>query len=259
MLLVCSPLEQFQLFPLFFIPTIKYFTVKADFMPVTNATALIFLGVLFFCFFFESLKQEDSYFSVVPNRVQVFVEFFIQMVLSLVKDSVGNKGEKYVPFLFSLFSFIVIANLIGLVPCSFTITSHLSVSFSLAVITFFGMNCICIFEHNYKALSLFLPSGSSLLLSFILVPIEFVSYFVRPISLSVRLFANMMAGHTLLKVLAGFGWVMMLSSNFLPVFHLIPLFILIIIMGLETSVALIQAYVFTVLTCIYLNDALNLH
>jgi F-type H+-transporting ATPase subunit a len=259
MLLVCSPLEQFQLFPLFFIPSIKYFSVETGFLPITNATGIIFLGVFFFCFFFESLKQEDSYFSVVPNRVQVFVEFFVDLVLGLVKDCVGNKGEKYFPFLFSLFSFIVIANLIGLIPCSFTITSHLSVCFSLAIITFFGMNCICIFEHKYKALSLFLPSGSSLLLSFILVPIEFVSYFVRPISLSVRLFANMMAGHTLLKVVAGFSWIMMLSSSFLLVFHLIPLFILIIVMGLETGVALIQAYVFTVLTCIYLNDALNLH
>lgn len=255
MLLVFSPLEQFQLFPLFFSPTIKYLTL-AGFLPITNATAIIFLGLLFFCFFFEALKNKGF---LVPNRVQVFVEFFIEVVLGLVKDSVGIKGEKYVPFLFSLFSFILIANLIGLIPCSFTITSHLSVSFSIAVITFFGMNCICICEHKYKALSLFLPVGSSLVLSFILVPIEFVSYFVRPISLSVRLFANMMAGHTLLKVVAGFAWAIMLSSSFFPVFHLVPLLILTIVMGLETAVALIQAYVFTVLTSIYLNDALNLH
>jgi ATP synthase subunit 6 len=257
-MLLCSPLEQFQLFPLFFIPTIKYLTIQGFFLPVTNATAIIFLGAFLFFFFFEALKHEDS-FSIIPNRAQVFVEFFFEVVLGLTRNSVGIKGEKYLPFLLSLFSFIVIANLIGLIPCSFTITSHLSVSFTLAVITFFGMNCICICEHKYKAISLFLPSGSSLLLSFILVPIEFVSYFVRPISLSVRLFANMMAGHTLLKVIVGFAWAMMLSSSFLPVFHFIPLFILIIVMGLEIGVALIQAYVFTVLTCIYLNDALNLH
>jgi len=258
MFLICSPLEQFQLFPIFFIPSIKYLFVDGFWPVVTNGTVILVFGALFFCFFFEALKHETSFY-IVPNRVQVFVEFFFEVVLVLAKDSVGAKGEKYIPFLFSLFSFILIANLIGLIPCSFTITSHLSVSFGLAVITFFGMNCICIYEHKYKALSLFLPSGSSLVLSFILVPIEFASYFVRPISLSVRLFANMMAGHTLLKVVGGFAWVIMLSSSFFAVFYLIPLFILIIVMSLETAVALIQAYVFTVLTCIYLNDALNLH
>jgi F-type H+-transporting ATPase subunit a len=260
MFLVYSPLEQFQLFPVFFIPSVKYLMASDFFwtLIISNGTVIIFLGGVFLCFFFEALKYKNS-FNVVPNRVQVFLELLFEIVLVLAKDSVGKKGEKYVPFLFSLFSFILIANLIGLVPCSFTVTSHLSVSFGLAAITFFGMNCICICEHKYKALSIFLPSGSSLMLSFILVPIEFVSYFVRPISLSVRLFANMMAGHTLLKVVAGFAWAIMLSSSFFAVFYLIPVFILIIVMSLETAVALIQAYVFTVLTCIYLNDALNLH
>ena len=176
-----------------------------------------------------------------------------------LKDTVGNKGEKFFPYIFSLFTFILIANLIGLVPYSFTITSHLIVTFSLAIATFIGINLICLREHGYHIFSLFLPAGSSLGLAFVLVPIEVVSYFVRPVSLSVRLFANMMAGHTLLKVIAGFAWVMMLSGGFFLIAHFLPLLILIVVMGLEIGVALIQGYVFTILTCIYLNDALNLH
>jgi len=149
--------------------------------------------------------------------------------------------------------------LIGLIPYSFTVTSHIIVTFSLALIVFVGVNIVGINIHRVHFLNLFLPSGTALPLAFLLVPLEIVSFLSKPISLSVRLFANMMAGHTLLKVIAGFAWSMMKGGGLLFVAHVLPLAVLFILVGLELGVAVIQAYVFTVLTCIYLNDSINLH
>ena len=146
-----------------------------------------------------------------------------------------------------------------MVPYSFTLTSHLIVTFSLALTIYIGFNIIGIKRHKLNFLSLLLPSGSNIWLVPILVPIEFISYFFRVISLPVRLFANMMAGHTLLKVIAGFAWSMLTIPGLLSLAHFIPLIIIVILIGLELGVAFIQAYVFTILTCIYINDALNLH
>lgn len=151
-------------------------------------------------------------------------------------------------------------NLIGLIPYTFTVTGHLIITFVLSSILFIGINIICVHTHGRKIFSLFLPSGTSIELSFLLVPIELIFYTFKPISLSIRLFANMMAGHTLLKVIAGFGWTLIKSnSTLLACVHVVPLLILIPLFILEMGVAMIQAFVFTVLFCIYLNDALNLH
>merc|ERR1711944_290867 len=129
--------------------------------------------------------------------------------------------------------------------------------FSFAI--FIGVNIICLNIHKVEILSLFIPSNTSFGLALLLVPIEFVSYIFKPISLGVRLFANLMAGHTLLKVIVGFSWSMLLLENIISIFHFLPLLVLVILMGLELGVALIQAYVFIILTCIYLNDSINLH
>ena len=153
----------------------------------------------------------------------------------------------------------IASNLIGLIPYSFTTTSHLIVTFTLSFSIFIGINIICIQRHKFHMMSLFIPSNTSFGLALLLVPIELISYIFRPISLGVRLFANLMAGHTLLKVIVGFSWSMLLLEDLLAVFHVLPLLILVVLMGLELGVALIQAYVFTILTCIYLNDAINLH
>ena len=169
------------------------------------------------------------------------------------------KGEKYFPFISVLFLFILLVNLVGLVPYSFTITSHLIVTFTLSFSIFIGVNIICVKIHKFEMLSLFIPSNTSFGLALLLVPIEFVSYIFKPISLGVRLFANLMAGHTLLKVIVGFSWSMLLLDDVLSFFHVAPLLVLVILMGLELAVAVIQAYVFTILTCIYLNDSINLH
>jgi ATP synthase subunit 6 len=252
-MIITSPLEQFQILPI-----IPFSIGNFDFS-VTNSTVIILIGLFSFCFLLNALINERGSYNLVPNRWQTVVEGIYELIAGLLKDTLGGKGQEYFPYVFTLFSFILIANLIGLIPYSFTVTSHLIVTFSLAIMTFIGINMICIREHGHHILSLFLPAGSSLPLAFLLVPIEIVSYLVRPISLSVRLFANMMAGHALLKVIAGFAWAMMLSGGIMFIAHFVPLAILVLVMGLELGVAMIQAYVFTILTCIYLNDSLHMH
>jgi len=253
MFFLSSPLEQFQILPL-----ISLNLGSFDFS-VTNATIISAIGLFSFIYVLNSLLSKNRSFFIVPNRIQYVVEVIYGVVYGLLNDNVGSVGKSFFPYVFTLFMFILISNIIGLVPYSFTVTSHLIVTFALALMTFIGINLICVREHGINMLSLFLPPGSSMILAFLLVPIEIVSYFFRPISLSVRLFANMMAGHTLLKVIAGFAWAMMLAGGGLFVAHTIPLAILVVLMLLELGVAAIQAYVFTILTCIYLNDAIHLH
>jgi F-type H+-transporting ATPase subunit a len=172
----------------------------------------------------------------------------------------NKKGEMYFPFILTIFLFIMLSNLVGLIPYSFTITSHIIITFALSLTIFIGVNIISIQIYRFKMLSLFIPANTSIGLALLLVPIEFVSYIFKPISLGVRLFANLMAGHTLLKVIVGFSWTMVFLHNFiLSAIHIFPLIILIILFGLELGVALIQAYVFTILSCIYLNESINLH
>ena len=250
--------NQFQIILLF---SVKLFCF--DFS-ITNLV-LVNLLVLFFFFaivtLFSSNKnylQETSFFFI-PNVWQALVEIFYETSLHLLFDNINKDGEKYFPFISVIFTFVLFSNLIGLIPYSFTATSHLIVTFTLSFSIFIGINIICIQKHRFHMLSLFIPANTAFGLALLLVPIELLSYVFKPISLGVRLFANLMAGHTLLKVIVGFSWSMLLLEDFLAIFHIVPLLILILLMGLELGVALIQAYVFTILTCIYLNDALNLH
>jgi ATP synthase subunit 6 len=150
-------------------------------------------------------------------------------------------------------------NLIGLIPYSYTVTTHFVVTVALSLTIFLGINIISFKTHGLKFFSLFLPSGTPYLLALLLVPVEFFLYFFRPFSLAIRLFCNMMSGHILLKIFAGFGWSLMGYSGILFFFHFLPLLTLLPLFGLELCVALIQAFVFSLLICIYLNDALNLH
>ena len=170
----------------------------------------------------------------------------------------NEEGEKYFPFIAVIFTFILFNNLIGLVPYSFTITSHLIVTFILSFSIFIGAFTICASKHGVQMFSIFLPANTSFFLALLLVPIELISYVFKPISLGVRLFANLMAGHTLLKVIVGFSWSMLMLENFMSFMHILPLLVLVILMGLELGVAVIQAYVFTVLMCIYLNESINI-
>ena len=253
-----TPLEQFQIILLF---SIKLFCF--DFS-ITNLVLVNFLVLLIFMLIVSSFSSNENYlkeinFVFIPSTWQILVETLYETSSQLLFDNVNKDGEKFFPFISVIFTFVLFSNLISLVPYSFTTTSHLIVTFTLSFSIFIGINIICVQKHKFHMLSFFIPANTSFGLALLLVPIELISYIFRPISLGVRLFANLMAGHTLLKVIVGFSWSMLLLEDFLAVLHILPLLILVLLMGLELGVALIQAYVFTILTCIYLNDAINLH
>ena len=250
-----SPLEQFEILPLLPI------TVSFLDFSITNQTIMLAFIVFFLVsIFFIILKQSTNTLFIVPHRFQTILELLYSMILGIVVDNIsGKKAQLFFPLIFTIFFFISSMNLIGLIPYSYTVTSHFIVTFSFSFFIFIGKNIICVKTHKLEFFSLFLPSGTSVLLAFLLVPVELISYIFKPLSLAIRLFCNMMAGHTLLKVFAGFAWSLSGTSGILFLMHYIPLLILIPLFGLELGVALIQAFVFSLLTCIYLNDALNLH
>ena len=249
-----SPLEQFQI-----LPTLPIEIFGMD-VSITNQTIIVALALFFTATFAKLLLKKDNTFSVIPNRWQSVLEIIYKLILSLVVDNIRDKsGQYFFPLVFSIFLLVLSLNVIGLVPYSFTLTSHLIVTLALSLSIFIGINIVCVRKHGIKFFCLFLPSGTSVLLAFLLVPIEMISYVFKPISLSIRLFANMMAGHTLLKVIAGFSATLMSASGVLFLLHYVPLLILVPLFCLELGVALIQAFVFSILICIYLNDSINLH
>ncbi len=246
-----SPLEQFEILPIF-----TFFNIS-----LTNQAIILFLLILFVLIFCLSLLNPitKSIF-VIPNRWQSIIEIFYVVVLSMISDNISGKiGEKFFPLIFTVFFFIVSLNLIGLVPYSYAVTGHIIVTFSISLSIFIGINIISIRLHKLNFFGLFLPSGTPILLAFLLVPVELISYIFKPFSLAIRLFCNIMAGHTLLHVFAGFAWSLKSMAGILFFIHLIPLLILVPLYVLELGVALIQAYVFSLLICIYINDAINLH
>jgi F-type H+-transporting ATPase subunit a len=190
--------------------------------------------------------------ALVPGRGQAMAEMAYELVANMVRNNVGSEGRRYFPFIFSLFMFILFANVLGLIPLSFTVTSHIIVTFALAGLIFIGVTVLGFVRHGIKFFTFFLPPGVPIFLAPLLVPIELISYFVRPVSLSVRLAANMFAGHTMLAVFGGFVIAM-------GVFGIAPLIFIVAIYGLEAIVAFLQAYVFAVLTCLYISDALHMH
>lgn len=190
---------------------------------------------------------------LVPGRLQSIGELAYEFVSNMMRDILGDSGRAFFPLIFTLFMFVLTANMLGMVPYSFTVTSHIIVTFALAAFVFIGATLVGFAKHGAGYLKLFVPSGVPSILLPLLVVIEVISYFTRPISLSVRLFANMMAGHTMLKVFAGFVVSMGILGGWLPLAMMVAL------TGLEILVAFLQAYVFAVLTCIYLNDAINMH
>ena len=190
--------------------------------------------------------------AIVPGRWQSMVELSYVFIANLVKDTVGTEGRPYFPFIFTVFMFVLVGNLIGMVPYGFTFTSHIFVTFTMAMVVFLGVTVIALIKHKMHFFTFFMPPGVPLIMAPLLVPIEIISYLSRPMSLSVRLFANMLAGHTLLKVFAGFVVA-------LGLFGVFPLAFVVVLTGLEIVIAFLQAFVFTILTCLYLNDALHLH
>lgn len=240
-----SPLEQFEVKSLIRMP--EFFGYNIDF---TNASLFMVIAVIG-TWAFLSLGMRGR--ALVPGRWQSMVEMTYGFVASTVKDNCGKEGKPYFPFIFTVFMFLIFCNLLGMIPFAFTVTSHIIVTFALAVFIFLSVTLIAILKHGpLKFLGFFLPAGTPWWMAPIMYFIELFSYLARPVSLSVRLTANMMAGHTMLKVIAGF-------TVALGIFGVAPLLLLIVLTGFEIFVAVLQAYIFTVLICVYLNDALHLH
>ena len=215
----------------------------------TNSSMFMILAVLVVSIFLIlSIKNKK----VIPNRFQIISELLYEFIANMINDNIGHKGKKFFPFIFTLFTFILFGNLLGMLPYSFTFTSHIIVTFVLAMFIFLFITLIGIFMHGFKFFGLFVPKGVPIMMLPLMIPIEIISYLSRPISLSVRLFANMMAGHTMLKIFAGFIFP-------LGIFGVAPLMVDVALTALEVLIAFLQAYVFTILTCLYLNEAINLH
>ncbi len=190
--------------------------------------------------------------TLVPGRLQSLAEMSYEFVADMVESNAGREGMPYFPFIFTLFMFILFANLLGLIPFSYTVTGQIIVTFALAAVVFIGVTVIGFIRHGLHFLRFFVPEGVPKLLLVILVPIEVLSYFIRPFTLSIRLFANMLAGHTMLGIFAGFAAV-------IGVFAIFPVAIDVMLLALELLVAVLQAYVFAILSCLYLNDAIHMH
>ncbi len=221
----------------------------------TNASLFMVLAIAGVTVF---LVGGMSRHAMVPGRWQSMAELSYELVANMVRDNVGHEGRQYFPFIFTLFMFILFANALGLLPFGlvglhgFTVTSHIIVTFALAIMVFIGVTVIGIIKHGLHFFSFFVPSGVPVVMTPLLVPIEVLSYLARPVTLSLRLFANMMAGHTMLAVFAAFVILLGIAG-------LAPFVVIVLLMALEIVVAVLQAYVFTILTCLYLNDALHLH
>jgi len=238
-----SPLAQFEIKR--WVP-IEIGNVDVSF---TNSSAFMVLTVVAISAFLILGMRRNA---LVPGRWQSMAEVLYIFIANLIKDTVGSQGRPYFPFIFTTFMFVLVGNLFGMIPYGFTFTSHIAVTFAMAMVVFVGATVIAIVKHKMRFFTLFMPPGVPVVMAPLLVPIEIISYLSRPISLSVRLFANMLAGHTLLKVFAGF----VISLGLFGVF---PLAFIVALTGLEIVIAMLQAYVFTILTCLYLNDALHLH
>ena len=239
-----SPLAQFEIKTL--VP-IEMFGVNASF---TNSSLFMVLTVITVSLFLIGGMRRSA---MIPGRWQSMAELSYVFIANMVKDNVGSEGRPYFPFIFTIFMFILVGNFWGMMPYSFTFTSHIAVTFAMAFFVFIGVTIIAIAKHKLHFLTFFMPPGVPMVIAPLLIPIEIISYLSRPISLSVRLFANMLAGHTLLKVFAGFIISLGVAAGWLPFVFVVAL------TGLEFVIAFLQAFVFAILTCLYLNDALHLH
>ena len=243
--MAANPMSQFDVYRIG--PEIK---VGAFDISFTNASLFMIISTVSILLVFNLGSKRNS---VLPNKMQLLAELSYTFIAKMISDTAGTKAKPYFAFIFSLFMFVLFCNMFGMIPYTFTVTSHIIVTFVLASFIFVGVTIIGFIKHGCGYLKLFVPSGVPAVLLPLIVVIEIISYLSRPISLSVRLFANMMAGHTMMKVFGGFVISLGLVGGWLPLSFSVAL------TGLEILVAFLQAYVFAILTCIYLNDALNLH
>src|ERR1700730_13647197 len=245
-----EPIHQFQLEKLFTIGHIGNQEIV-----FTNSSAYMFLAVAL-----TSLLMIGGVAGkqLVPGRFQSVAEIAYEFVASTVRSTAGAEGMKFFPFIFSLFMFICVSNLVGIIPYAFTVSSHIIVTAALALLVFFTVLIYGLYKNGLKFFKIFVPSGIPIFILPLVVFIEIFSFLLRPISHSVRLFANMLAGHIALKVFAGFVAMLGVSRGALGwVGGVMPLALTVALTALELLVAFLQAYVFAILTCIYLNDAIH--
>ena len=240
-----NPMTQFKVYKIG--PEIKLGSIDLSF---TNSSLFMIISAAVICLFLYFSTKERK---IIPGKLQLISEMLFNFIAKMISDTAGSKAKPYFPFIFSLFVFVLLCNMVGMLPYSFTVTSHIIVTLIMALFIFFAVTIIGFLKHGFKYLSIFVPSGVPVVLLPLITIIEIISYLSRPVSLSVRLFANMMAGHTMLKVFGGFVISLGLLGGWLPLSFSVAL------TGLEILVAFLQAYVFAILTCIYLNDALHLH
>tara|TARA_A100001234_G_scaffold135797_1_gene119246 strand:- start:141 stop:875 length:735 start_codon:yes stop_codon:yes gene_type:complete len=243
--MAANPMAQFEVYRIG--PEIKIGAFDISF---TNASLFMVVSAISILIIFNLGSKKKN---LLPNKLQLLAELSYSFVSKMIGDTAGSKAKPYFSFIFSLFMFVLFCNMFGMIPYTFTVTSHIIVTFVLAAFIFIGVTIIGFMKHGIGYLKLFVPSGVPVVLLPLIVVIEIISYLSRPISLSVRLFANMMAGHTMMKVFGGFVVSLGIVGGWLPLSFSVAL------TGLEILVAFLQAYVFAILTCIYLNDALNLH
>jgi F-type H+-transporting ATPase subunit a len=250
---ILSPLNQFEVTSLI--------GVNAPILGYLNLTlsnlALYSCFILLTVLGFHAYGNNDS--KLIPNKWSISLESSFASISSMVRDQIGSHNEVYLPFVYSLFFFILFGNLISNVPYSFAVTASGIVSLGLSFTIFMGVTILSLSIHGIKFFSFFVPAGTPLALVPLLVLIELVSYLARAVSLGVRLFANIVAGHTLLKILSTYLYQLFSGSLFVAVLTLIPFSIFLALIGLELAVSLIQAFVFTLLVCSYLRDAIELH
>lgn len=245
-----DPIHQFVITPL-----IQFEAAGMD-LSFTNSSLWMAIGaVTSSLFLIYSMRKQ----ALVPGRLQAFSEMMYEFVAGMVRDNVGSQGRQYFPMIFTLFIVVLMGNLLGLIPYSFTYTSHIIVTGVLALAIFLVVTFLGFYNHGLKFLTIFAPPGVPPAMQVLIVPLEILSFLVRPATLSLRLFANMMAGHLMLKVFAGFSVMMLGLGGFGVIAGLIPMFFNVALYALELLVSLLQAYIFAVLSCIYLKDTVDLH
>jgi len=238
----CDPLEQFDVLALPFVGG-----------GLTNLSLLLVLNVLVMGVWFSAFSVQ------VRNNYDFTLRALYTLVRSMVRENLYVAKQQYFTVLFYLFFTLLLANLVGMIPYSFTITSSFIVTFFLALTYFIAINHLAVVKHGWNVMDLFLPAGAPLAIAPFLIFIEAVSYIARVFSLSIRLFANMLSGHALLKILIGFSWALITTGSALAILAVFPWVIVTAIVFLELLIAFLQAYVFTILITLYINDVLNMH
>ena len=246
------PMEQFEVRPLIDHPL---FRIGGHDIFFTNQSLLMVIVVAVASLFFTLAMSGKR---MVPSRTQSMAEISYEFVANMIHSSAGEDGLKFFPFIFTTFIFVLFCNVFGMIPWSFTVTSQIAVTFAMTAFIIAMVVVVGFMKHGFRFLKLFVPDAPIYLLV-LLVPIEIISFLTRLVSLCVRLFANMLAGHTMLAVFGGFVVILGAAGGILSILSIGPMLMIVAIMLLELLVAFLQAYVFAILTCIYLNEALHLH